>query len=57
MSGNADDPSQYLYYDLPLDANDTFIATIGLTLANSDVIRVQAASNGIAFNFFGIEMS
>ena len=28
VSGAADDPNQYIYYDLPLDPNDTFIATI-----------------------------
>lgn len=55
-SGASDNLAQYLYYDLPLDANDTFIATIGLTLAATDIVRVYAANNNVAFTFFGIEI-
>lgn len=56
-AGAADDIKQYLYYDLPIIANDTFIATIGISLASTDVIRVQASSTGIAFNLLGVEVS
>lgn len=56
IAGVADNNKQYLYYDLPIDANDTFIATIGLTLAATDKIRVKTNSaNGLSFNCFGIE--
>jgi len=47
---------QYIYYDLPIVNNDTFIATIGLTLAATDVVSVQAGTTGIAFNIFGVEI-
>jgi hypothetical protein len=45
----------YLYYDLTIGANDTFIATIGITLSNADVINVYASSANLSFNVFGAE--
>jgi len=50
-----DNVKQYLYYDLPLDNNDTFIATIGATLGAGDIIRVQANTTLMSFTAFGIE--
>ncbi len=57
IAGATDSLKQYLYYDLPLEGNDTFIATIGLTLGETDVVSVQAVDAGVAFNFFGIEIT
>lgn len=57
VAGAADDAKQYLYYDVPISANDTFIATIGITLAATDVIRVYAGAATLSFNLFGIEES
>jgi hypothetical protein len=57
VGGAADADEQYLYSDLPLTAHNTFIATVGLTLAASDVIRVKASSTAVAFQFFGVEVS
>ena len=57
VAGAADDLKQYLYYDLPIDSNDTFIATIGLTLAATDVIKVRSSDGNLAFNFSGIELT
>lgn len=45
----------YLYYDTPIGANDTFIATIGITLEATDVLRVYAGSANLSFNAFGAE--
>jgi hypothetical protein len=53
--GAADDRKQYVYYDLPITANDTFVATIGITLNTTDVIRVQSSVLDVTFNLFGIE--
>jgi hypothetical protein len=39
-----------------MDANDTFIATVGFTLASTDVVRVLAANNNLAFSLFGVEV-
>lgn len=57
IGGAADTPKQYIYYDAPLDANDTFIATIGVTLANLDVIRVRSDMGGVSFNAWGVEVT
>jgi hypothetical protein len=52
----ADSPEQYLYYDVPLIENDTFIAVVGLTLAATDVIRVQTSIANVSFGLFGVEV-
>lgn len=57
VAGLALAPKQYLYYDLPIDANDTFIATIGLTLGPADVVRVYASHVNMAFNLSGVELT
>lgn len=54
ISGSADNPKQYLYYNLPHQANDTFIATIGITLASSDVVRIYSTDGNLSFNLFGV---
>ena len=57
VSGAADDSKQYLYYDLPVPANDTFIATIGVTLGVGDVVRVYSDLATASFNLFGVEIT
>ena len=57
IGGEADAPSQYIYYDLPLDSNDTFIATIGVGLNAGDAVRVQSSGPNISFNLFGVEVN
>lgn len=52
-SGIAD--KDYLYYDIPIGANDTFAATIGITLAATDVVRVYSTSGDTSMSLFGIE--
>jgi hypothetical protein len=47
----------YLYYDLPLDSNDTFVATIGVTLYETDVIAVYATDATLSFAAFGQEFT
>lgn len=54
VAGAIDDPEQYLYYDLPHGANDTFIATIGITLGAGDVVRVYSTDGSLSFNLFGV---
>lgn len=55
VAGAIDDNKQYLYYDILISGNDTFVATIGITLATTDVVRVYAALATLSFNLFGIE--
>lgn len=57
VAGAADDSKQYLYYDLPVPPNDTFIATIGVTLGISDVVRVYSDLATASFNLFGVEIT
>lgn len=57
IAGAAAERKQYLYYDVPLDANDTFSATEGWTLGAGDVIRVYSANGMVSFNIFGVEIT
>jgi len=56
-SGAAIDNKHYLYYDTLIAGNDTFVATIGITLAETDVVSVYATDATLAFNLFGQENS
>lgn len=47
----------YLYYDVTLAGNDTFVATIGITLATTDVISVYATLATLSFSAYGQENS
>lgn len=56
VTGNKD----YLYYDVALGGYDTFIATVGITLATTDVVRVRASGLGgddLTFQAFGSELT
>jgi len=48
---------QYIYYDIAIPGNDTFIATIGITLATTDVIRVYSTNGTLSFNLSGSEIT
>jgi hypothetical protein len=47
----------YIYYDIPIGGNDTFAATIGITLAATDVVSVYATLATLSFSIFGQETS
>jgi hypothetical protein len=55
LSGASDSIQQYLYYNVPINGNDTFAATIGLTLGGTDVVRVKSGNGACSFSAFGIE--
>lgn len=57
VAGAADTNKQYLIYDLAIPGNDTYIATIGITLAATDVVRVYATAGTLSFNLFGSEVT
>lgn len=57
VSGATDAPNQYIYYDMPLSPNDTFITTVGLTLAAGDIIRVMSDTGNVSFSLFGVEVT
>ena len=47
--------AHYLYYDLVCQAGDAFAATLGLTLATTDVVTVRASTAAMSFGLFGEE--
>lgn len=57
VAGAADAVQQYLYFDTPIDGNDTFIATIGVSIGPTDVVRVYATLGTLSFNLFGVEVT
>lgn len=57
VAGAADTAKQYMYYDAAIDGNDTFVATLGITLATTDVIRVYNTLATLSFNVFGVEIT
>lgn len=57
VAGAADSPQQYIYYQLFLDGNDTFIATVGLTLAATDQVRVLSTTGNLSFGLFGVQIT
>lgn len=57
VAGAADTAAQYLYYDMPIPAKQTFAATVGLSLAATDVLRAYASSGSLSFNVYGVEVT
>lgn len=57
VAGAADEAKQYVYHDADVLGHDTFVATIGVTLAATDVVRVMSSSGFVSFNGFGVEVS
>lgn len=54
-AGAAIDPKHYLYYDVPIAGNDTFVASIGISLATTDIVSVYATLATVSFGLFGQE--
>lgn len=55
VNGGALANQDYVYYDLPLPPNDTFAATVGISMDASDEIRVFADTANVTFSAFGQE--
>ena len=49
--------THYLVFDSTLTANDSAFLTLGITLATTDVVTVQASSASLSFSLFGSEIS
>lgn len=47
----------YLYYDVTLPAGNTYIATIGITMAAQHTIMVRASHAEVVFNCYGEEIT
>lgn len=57
VAGAADANKQYLYFDVALPANDTFVATIGIALGAADVVRAYTAGSSVSVNVLGVELT
>ena len=55
IAGAASDPSQYIYYDLALQPNDTFVHRGPTRLGTLDEVWVESASGDVSFTAFGEE--
>ena len=55
--GAATSNKDYLLYDKAVPANDYITLVIGITIKESDVMRVYASSGDFSFNLFGVETS
>lgn len=50
--------AQYIAFNGVIPSLDTIAMTLGLTLGNNDVVRVQAtAANSISFSVYGTEIT
>jgi methenyltetrahydromethanopterin cyclohydrolase len=47
---------QYLYYDVSIPGNDTFVATIGICMGSTDDLRFYASAASLSVNAFGCEI-
>jgi len=57
VAGAVTSNKDYIYYDVAIAGNDTFIATIGITLATTDVVRVYSTGGNLSFNLSGSELT
>jgi len=57
VGGETDSPKQYLYYNVAVPGNDSFVANIGMTLSADDVVRVYSTNGFCSFNLFGVEIT
>lgn len=53
VGGAATQTKDYIYFNLPLLANDTFSNEMGVTLNAMDVVRVYASTADLTFTLFG----
>lgn len=57
VAGAAITAKQYLVYDAYVNANETVLLTVGVSLAATDVVTVYAGTANVSFNLFGAEVS
>lgn len=49
--------AHYIAFDVPIQANDSTALTLGITLAATDVITINASSTSMSFAAFGSEIT
>jgi hypothetical protein len=56
-AGGGDSNEQYLFFDTPIGGNESHQHTLGVTLEETDLIRVYGTSGTLSFNAFGTELT
>ena len=51
------DPKHYIAYNGAIPSYDSISLTIGITLANTDIVTVYAGAANLSFNLFGSEIT
>ena len=55
VGGASADDKQFLFYEKSVAANDSLSIVIGITLDQTDVIKVYTSAVDMSFNIFGCE--
>jgi len=55
VGGATANDKQYLYYDKSVSANDSLSIVLGMTLDQTDVVKVYTSAVDMSFNMFGCE--
>ena len=55
VAGASADDKQYLYYGKSVAANDSLAIVLGITLNQTDVVKVYTSAVNMSFNMFGCE--
>ena len=55
VGGAGADDKQYIYYGKSVAANDSLAIVLGITLNQTDVIKVHTSAVDMSFNMFGCE--
>ena len=56
-NGAADSNEQYIAYDVAIAGNETISFTLGISLGDTDKIRVYATLATLSFSIFGVELT
>lgn len=56
-AGAVQEDKHYLVYNAAINANDSVLLTLGITLSATDVVTVYAANGAVAFSLFGAEIT
>jgi len=55
VGGASADDKQFIYYDKSVAANDSLSIVVGITLNQTDVVKVYTSAVNMSFNMFGCE--
>lgn len=55
VGGGATANKDYLYYGTQVPANNTYKATLGMSLGAADKVRIYAGNGNLSFTLFGME--